>query len=86
MEQKKSPPKYIAEFREGGVRVFQEDRSNKNSDNAAFKAIAPKLGCSPDKAITRAHKDMKGRPGSRPFTLEGERDRFRDRFLPRTSS
>jgi transposase len=48
MEQKKSPPKYTAEFRERGVRLFQENRSNYSSDNAAFKAIAPKLGCSPD--------------------------------------
>ena len=86
MEQKKSPPKYTAEFRELGVRVFQENRSNYNSDNAAFKAIAPKLGRSPDKGITRAHKDMKGRPGGRPFTMESERDRFRDHFLPQTSS
>ncbi len=37
-----------AEFRERGVRLFQENRSNYSSDNAAFKAIAPKLGCSPD--------------------------------------
>jgi transposase len=48
MEQKKSPPKYTAEFRERGVRLFQENRGNYSSDNAAFKAIAPKLGCSPD--------------------------------------
>jgi len=44
----KSPPKYTAEFRERGVRLFQENRSNYSSDNAAFKAIAAKLGCSPD--------------------------------------
>ncbi len=40
MEQKKSLPKYTAEFREGGVRLFQENRGNYASDNAAFKAIA----------------------------------------------
>ena len=49
MEQKKSPPKYTAEFRERSVWLFQENRNNYSSDNAAFKAIAPKLGCSPDK-------------------------------------
>lgn len=48
MEQKKSPPKYTAEFRERGVRLFQENRRNYSSDNAAIEAIAPKLGCSPD--------------------------------------
>jgi transposase-like protein len=48
MEQKKSHQKYTAEFRERGVRLFQENPGNDSSDNAAFKAIAPKLGCPPD--------------------------------------
>jgi len=30
------------------VRLYREQRSEYSSDNAAFKAIAPKLGCSPD--------------------------------------
>ena len=48
MEQKKSPPKYTAEFRERGVRLFKDHRADYASDNAAYKAIAPKLGCSHD--------------------------------------
>lgn len=66
MEQKKSPPKYTAEFRERGVRLFQENRSNYSSDNAAFKAIAPKLGCSPDSLriwCQQSERDAGARPG-----------------------
>jgi len=48
MTPKKSPPKYTAEFRERGVRLFKDHRADYGSDNAAYKAIAPKLGCSPD--------------------------------------
>jgi transposase len=46
---KKNPhPKYTAEFRERGVRLFRDQRPDYASDNAAYKAIASKLGCSPD--------------------------------------
>lgn len=48
MTDKKSKPSYTAEFRERGVGLFQSQRSNYASDNAAYQAIAPKLGCSPD--------------------------------------
>jgi len=48
MREKKHTPTYTAEFRERGVRLYREQRSEYSSDNAAFKAIAPKLGCSPD--------------------------------------
>ena len=48
MSEKKHTPTYTAEFREGGVRLYREQRSEYPSDNAAFKAIASKLGCSPD--------------------------------------
>lgn len=48
MSEKKNTPTYTAEFRERGVRLYREQRSEYSSDNAAFKAIAPKLGCSPD--------------------------------------
>lgn len=43
-----STPNYSAEFRERGVRLFTEQRSNYPSDNAAYVAIASKLGCSAD--------------------------------------
>jgi len=48
MEQKKHTPKYTAEFRARGVRLYREHRSDYASDNAAYKAIADKLGCSHD--------------------------------------
>jgi len=48
MSEKEHTPTYTAEFRERGVRLYREQRSEYSSDNAAFKAIAPKLGCSPD--------------------------------------
>jgi len=48
MSEKKHTPSYTAEFRERGVRLYREQRGEYSSDNAAYRAIAPKLGCSPD--------------------------------------
>ena len=48
MTQKNSPPKYTSEFRERGVRLYREHRADYGSDNAAYRAIASKLGCSHD--------------------------------------
>ena len=48
MTDRKSKPKYTPEFRERGVGLFRDQRANYSSDNAAYQAIAPKLGCSPD--------------------------------------
>jgi transposase-like protein len=56
MEQKKSPPKYTAEFRDRGVRLFKDHRADYGSDNAAYRAIAPKLGCSPDSLRVWCHQ------------------------------
>ncbi|KGJ02295.1 Transposase [Paracoccus halophilus] len=66
MEQKKSTPTYSAEFRERGVRLFRDHRADYASDNAAYRAIAPKLGCSPDSLrvwVQRADRDAGQRPG-----------------------
>ena len=38
MESKKHTPKYTAEFRERGVRLYREHRSDYTSDNAAYRA------------------------------------------------
>ena len=46
MTEKKHTPSYTAEFRARGVRLFHEHRSDYSSDNAAYRAIASKLGCS----------------------------------------
>ena len=48
MTQRKPTPTYTPEFRTRGVRLFKENRANYSSDNAAYRAIASKLGCSPD--------------------------------------
>ena len=48
MTQRKHSLSYTAEFRERGIRLFKENRSNYSSDNAAYKAIAFKFGCSSD--------------------------------------
>ena len=48
MTKQRFTPAYPAELRERGVRLFRENRVNYSIDSAAYKAIAPKLGCSPD--------------------------------------
>ena len=48
MTQRKHTPIYTAEFRERGIRLFKENRANYSSDNAAYRAITSKPGCSPD--------------------------------------
>ncbi len=48
MTQRKPTPTYTAEFRARGVRLFKENRADYASDNAAYRAISSKLGCSPD--------------------------------------
>ena len=48
MTKKNPTPKYTPEFRERGVRLYRDQRADYASDNAAYKAIASKLGCSPD--------------------------------------
>ncbi len=54
MTQKKHTPTYTAEFRVRGVRLFKENRADYQSDNAAYKAIASKLGCSHDTLRSQA--------------------------------
>lgn len=66
MTQRKSTPSYTAEFRARGVRLFKENRAEYASDNAAYLAIAPKLGCSPDSLRSwcrQAERDGDERPG-----------------------
>ena len=77
MEQKKSPPKYTAEFRERGVRLLMEHRTEHPSHYAAYRAIAPKLGGSPDSLRfwrLRAERDA----GERPGLSSEERDRIKE--------
>lgn len=41
-------PAYPVELRDRGVRLFRENRGDYASETVAYKAIAPKLGYSPD--------------------------------------
>jgi len=56
MTQRKHTPSYAAEFRMRGVRFFKENRADYASDNAAYRAIASKLGCSPDSLRAWRHQ------------------------------
>ena len=48
MDQKKTSKPYSPEFRERAVRLFREHRVEYRSEVAALRALAEKLGCSPD--------------------------------------
>ena len=77
MTKKKHTPAYPAELRERGVRLFRENRSDYTSDNAAYRAIAPKLGCAPDSLrvwCQQAERDA----GERAGLTTAEKDRIKD--------
>jgi transposase len=66
MTQRKPTPSYTAEFRTRGVRLFNENRADYATDNAAYQAIAAKLGCSHDSLrawCQRAASDADERSG-----------------------
>ena len=66
MTQRNHTPSYTAEFRTRGVRLFNENRAGYASDNAAYRTIAPKLGCSPDSLrawCRQAERDAGDRTG-----------------------
>lgn len=77
MTKRRHTPAYPAELRERGVRLFLEQRSEYSSDTAACRAIAPKLGCSPDSLrlwCRQADRDA----GKREGLTTPEKDRIRD--------
>ena len=77
MTKKKHTAAYPAELRERGVRLFRENRSDYTSDNAAYRAIAPKLGCSSDSLrvwCQQAERDA----GERAGLTTAEKDRIKD--------
>ena len=77
MTKRAHTPADPAELRERGVRLFRENRVNYSSDSAAYKAIAPKLGCSPDSLrvwCQQAERDDGQRAG---LTTE-EKDRIKE--------
>ena len=77
MSKPRFTPAYPAELRERGVRLFRENRASYASDTAACKAIAPKLGCSPDSLrvwCLQAERDA----GQRTGPTSAEKDRIRE--------
>ena len=70
-------PRYPTELRERGVRLVKEHRNEYSSDNAAYRAIAPKLGCSPDSLrawCQQAERDA----GNLPGLTTAEKDRIKE--------
>lgn len=77
MTKRRFTPAYSAELRERGVRLFQENRANYTSDRAAYRAIAPKLDCSPDSLrvwCQQAERDA----GPRAGLTSAEKDRVKE--------
>lgn len=80
MEQKISRKPYSPEFRERAVRLFHEHRPEYASEVAALRALAEKLGCSPDSLrgwVRQAQRDVSERPG--PTSAEKARIRQLER-------
>lgn len=77
MTKRRFTPAYPAELRERGVRLFRENRADYSSDTAAYRAIAPKLGCSPDSLrawCQQAERDA----GQRAGLTSAEKDRIKE--------
>ena len=77
MTKRRFTPAYPAELRERGVRLVQENRAGYSSDSAAYRGIAPKLGCSPDSLrvwCQQAERDA----GKRAGLTSVEKDRIRE--------
>ncbi|MFV0513779.1 MAG: IS3 family transposase [Jhaorihella sp.] len=77
MTKRRFTPAYPAELRERGVRLFRENRADYTSDTAAYRAIAPKLGCSPDSLrvwCQQAERDA----GQRAGLTSAEKDRIKE--------
>lgn len=77
MTMQRFTPAYPIELRERGVRLFRENRGDYISDTAAYRAIAPKLGCSPDSLrvwCQQAERDV----GQRGGLTSAERDRMKE--------
>ena len=70
-------PRYPTELRERGVRLVKAHRNDYGSDNVAYRAIAPKLGCSPDSLrawCQQAERDA----GNLPGLTTAEKDRIKE--------
>jgi transposase len=70
-------PAYPAEHRERGVRLFRENRAGYANDTAAFRAITPKLGCSPD-SLRNWYRQAERAAGQRARLTSAEKDRIKE--------
>ena len=70
-------PACSAELRDRCVRLFQEARASYTSDSAAYRAIAPKLGCSPDSLRVWCPQAERN-TGQRPGLTSAEKDRIKE--------
>lgn len=77
MTKRRFNPASRAELRERGVWLFQENRADYRSDSAAYRAIAPKPGCTPDSLrvwCQQAERDA----GQRTGPTSAEKDRIKE--------
>ena len=77
MTKKRFTPAYPAELRERGVRLFRENRADYSSDSATYRAIAPKLGCSPD-SLRVWCQQVERDAGQRAGLTSTEKDRIKE--------
>lgn len=77
MIEKRYTPAYNAEFRDRAVRLVRENRSGYPSDNAAYLAIAPRLGCSPDSLRVWCNQTARD-AGERAGLTSAEKARLKD--------
>jgi transposase len=77
MDQKISRKPYSPEFRERAVRLFLEHRPEYASEVAALRALAEKLGCSPDSLRVWARQAQRD-AGERPGQTSAEKTRIRE--------
>lgn len=77
MTKQRFTPADPAELRERGVRLFRENRAEHASGTAASKAIAPKLGCSPD-SLRVWCQQAEGDTGQRAGLTSAEKDRIKE--------
>ena len=76
MEKNKCGNRYSPEVRERAVRMVFEHQGEFDSQSAAIKSIAPKIGCEPDTLrawVRRAEADT----GRRDGVTTAERDRIK---------
>lgn len=75
-----SSNRYPPELRERAVRMLLEQRSEYKSEHAAFKSIAPKIGCNPDtlRAWVRQHESNFGASASDSNLTISERQRLNE--------